>query len=567
MTDLDHLKRLSIIKPCYVRLNKSSFIDNLASAPKTVKYSALECQLDLSSYKKKSLSYNTEELPKEGAKDQFKNWDFRSIRQSLESVVGTKEANRQNIESGVTRVNGVPGPRRSAVLNNSSKSWDLRSMREILEMSMIAVNKKTKDTHDFENGDSQDETSSIGSTTTDNTSSRSATPTVDGRGHRGRKGKRRRTKVLPKPKFQYKYVCHVQEDHNQPLFGVQLNPMLYKHNKLIFATCGSNRVSIYEAPESGEGIKLLQTFADPDTDEIFYTCAWSFEDDTGRPLLAAAGHRGVIRVICPSQPTFHRNFKGHGHAINELKFHPREPNMLLSVSKDHTLRLWNIKNDICIAIFGGVDGHRDEVLSADFDLDGTKIMSCGMDHSLKLWRLDKDYIQEAMQASYTFNHSKSKRPFDSLKEHFPDWSTRDIHRNYVDCVHWMGKQVLSKSCENCVVLWEPGRIGEKELRNNDSSVTVVQRFELKDCEIWFVRFSYDHFRKILAVGNTSGKTFVWDLDGNDPPKVANIILSHPKCTTAIRQTALSPNGNVLLAFVTTAPSGDGIRYQPKLIEF
>lgn len=62
-----------------------------------------------------------------------------------------------------------------------------------------------------------------------------------------------------------------------------------------------------------------------------------------------------------------------------------------------------------------------------------------------------------------------------------------------------------------------------------------------------MRFSLDFLKKTLALGNTSGKIYVWNLDVDQPENIKHIILTHQKCSSAIRQTQLSACGSLLLA--------------------
>ena len=355
-------------------------------------------------------------------------------------------------------------------------------------------------------------------------------------------------------KFSYRCIGYLEEDHRMPIYGVSVNHHLGPEYPTIFATVGINRVSIYEAKShhSNFATAFLQCYVDPDAKENFYTCAWSFNPDNGKPLLAAAGSNGIIRVFCPATMKCIESIIGHTNSIYELKFHPVDPNLLLSASRDHNLRLWNIKTNCCIAIFGGVEGHRDEVVSADFDMKGENIMSCGLDHSLKLWKLDTTKIKEAIELSYSRVHTTKRKPkksFPSVLEHFPHFSTRDIHQNYVDCCKWFGNFILSKSLDNTIVCWKPGSnlIENKvELERGDTKVSILHELDYKDCEIWFVKFSMDAHQNILALGNACGKTYLWDMDKDDPEQIRVMILSDPGCNSTIRQTSFSRDGSTLI---------------------
>eukprot|EP00730_Choanoeca_flexa_P019131 TRINITY_DN9336_c0_g1_i5.p1 TRINITY_DN9336_c0_g1~~TRINITY_DN9336_c0_g1_i5.p1 ORF type:complete len:326 (+),score=54.41 TRINITY_DN9336_c0_g1_i5:123-1100(+) len=277
--------------------------------------------------------------------------------------------------------------------------------------------------------------------------------------------------------------------------------------RYVFAVAGGSRASVYEIDPISEETTLLQAYVDEQKDECFYTCAWSCLQDKG-VVLAVAGSNAIIRLVTLARFDNYSSLQGHGHAINELQFHPSKANLLASASKDHTIRLWNVHTQVCICVFAGENGHRDEVLSLDFHPSGTQIVSCGMDHNVKLWQLDDNVHKRIRESDTVTQEELDKHAFAPLTIHFPSASTSAVHRNYVDCVRWFGDCFVTKSTENQVACWQFG--GDPRLDLDDKRraylgdpITILSKLNLSDCEVWYLRFCFHPVLPLLSVGNTS----------------------------------------------------------------
>ncbi|KAK7351300.1 hypothetical protein VNO77_10636 [Canavalia gladiata] len=340
---------------------------------------------------------------------------------------------------------------------------------------------------------------------------------------------------LTPSKKRYIVTNRVQEEKKRPLYAIVFNFIDSRYLN-VFATVGGNKVTIYQCREGGD-IVVLQSYVDPNKDESFYTVSWACNAN-GSPLVVVGGIRGVIRVIDAGREKIHNNFVGHGEAINEIRTQTLKPSLVISASKDESVRLWNVQTGICILIFAGDGGHRNEVLSVDFHpSDIFRFASCGMDKTVKIWSI-KDFWKY-VEKSFTWKDLTSKFPTKYIQ--FPVFSA-SVHSNYVDCNRWLGDFILSKSVENEIILWEPkGR----ERITGKGLVDILQIYPVPQCNLWYMKFSCDFHYNAVAMGNNEGKIFVWDLQSTPPVLIAR--LSHTQSRSLIRQTAMSSDGSIILS--------------------
>ena len=212
---------------------------------------------------------------------------------------------------------------------------------------------------------------------------------------------------------------------------------------------------MYRCEEDG-GVELLQVYKDEDEEEMFFTCCWCVAQTAeGATMLAISGQNGNVRVINTAAAEIFRTLKGHGNSVNDVKAHPLAPHIILSASKDESIRMWNIDTAVCVAIFAGAVGHRNEVLSLDIkptdpDECAVRFISGAMDNMVKVWELPDS--AELIKKSEVWDRHPGSFPTSRVQA--PIYSSSRIHNNYVDCVRCYGDLFLSKSVERRIQMWQ-----------------------------------------------------------------------------------------------------------------
>jgi len=114
-------------------------------------------------------------------------------------------------------------------------------------------------------------------------------------------------------------------------------------------------------------------------------------------------------------------------------------NILLSGSKDGSMILWNIKNEVKVAIFAPKQNPHSDVLNAVWSPGCDYIASVGLESTVKVWMVNEK-LKKKIEESHLLN-LKNVKSFKSIEMNAEIYRNNEAHKNFewqIDQIEFYG---------------------------------------------------------------------------------------------------------------------------------
>ncbi|EFN59527.1 expressed protein [Chlorella variabilis] len=328
----------------------------------------------------------------------------------------------------------------------------------------------------------------------------------------------------------------IKESHASPVHALAVNHTDTSMGNL-FATVGKDQATVYDGEHMGDHVAVVVHFTNAPSEHApggeLQAAAW----------LSAAGwseHPAVISVV---EARVVRLLRGHAREVVELAAVPAAPRLLLSLSRDGNLRLWDVPSETCLSS-----------LQTDASCVAMAPDAASVVMGNSKGRLQQFDIVAAAAGSEAAN-TGGQQPIIDEGSRQELRCQGSCHSDTIDCMRFLpGGRLATKSCDGRMFVWRLSTGSSSSDPSSGSGQSSVPQLEV--AATWKVpncnggsgwqsrcQFGSTADGRYITAGNSKGDCYVFDSESGD--RVAHV--SSIRVLAPVRACGLSDDCRHLLA--------------------